>query len=448
MRPSVLLTLSLLLAAQAAQGCGPAGGGKSPSHPPIVVRVADGAAERIAPALQAFQDRHPSLLVTWPEDAEEANYNAAVTARPLFDFCREEVLSLPGLTVNTPSRQLTLKEGSRFWFSSSLDSEVMEELAAFLKVWMEEGSAEWTMHVGGDIIPGRRVAKAIVERGPLFPFDAVAPLMQGGDIVFADLEAPISDRYPPPFSGVEFIGPSSTIEGLKLLGLDLVNLANNHSTNFGTAAFTDTLRLLEANGIRYVGGGRDYQQAYSHVTQEAGGVEVAFLSYNCVLGSVNATPERPGVAWMDLPPYYQMNPAQVRGMQEKVMRMGDEADVVVACFHWNEEYVPPSSSTVALAHAACDAGADLVIGSHPHCIQPFEFYGESFIIYNLGNLVFDQMHRDITREGFIAHLHFRGDRLFRVDFIPYLINDPCRPVPVDGAAAVSLSEKLLRMSGY
>ena len=258
----------------------------------------------------------------------------------------------------------------------------------------------------------------------------------------------MSDRYPPPFSGIDFIGPTSTIEGLKLLGLNLVNLANNHSTNFGTAAFTDTLQLLEANGISYVGGGRDYQQAYSPVVVEANGVKVAFISYNCVLGSINATPERPGVAWMDLPPYYQMNQAQVRDMQGKVREMRGRADVVVACFHWNEEYVPPDPSTVALAHAACEAGADLVVGSHPHCVQRFEAYGNSLILYNLGNFVFDQIHRDITREGFLAHLHFQGNRLREIDFFPYIINDPCRPVPLEGAPAVSLSEKLLVISGY
>ena len=438
----------MLLAVSAVPGCSVGVGRSTAPHPPIVIKVDGAAREAIAPALQAFQDGHPSLLVTWPEDAEESNYNAAVTSQPLFEGCREEVLELPGLLITTPSRQVELGAGASFWFSSSLEGEVIEELASFLRERCEAQSAEWTMHLGGDIIPGRRVAKAIVERGPLFPFEAAAPLMQGGDIVFANLEAPLSDRYPPPFSGVDFIGPTSTIEGLKLLGLNLVNLANNHSTNFGTAAFTDTLQLLEANGIRYVGGGRDYQQAYSPVVMEANGTKVAFISYNCVLGSINATPERPGVAWMDLPPYYQMNQAQVRGMQDRVREMRGQADVVVACFHWNEEYVPPATSTVALAHAACEAGADLVVGSHPHCVQKFEVYGDSFIIYNLGNFVFDQMHRDITREGFLAHLHFQGNRLREVDFLPYIINDPCRPVPLEGAPAASLSEKLLGMSGY
>ena len=61
------------------------------------------------------------------------------------------------------------------------------------------------MNVGGDVIPGWRVAKAIVERGPLFPFQQVAPYMQGADIVLADLESPMTDRYKPPFTGVEFL---------------------------------------------------------------------------------------------------------------------------------------------------------------------------------------------------------------------------------------------------
>ena len=170
----------MLLAISVAAGCSTGEGSPAASHPPIVVKVEESVREMVAPVLQAFQDGHPSLLVTWPEDAEESNYNAAVASQPLFDGCREEVMVLHGLLVTTPSRQVELGADTSFWFSSSLDSEVTKELAAFLREGCEAHSAEWTMHLGGDIIPGRRVAKAIVERGPLFPFEAVAPLMQGG----------------------------------------------------------------------------------------------------------------------------------------------------------------------------------------------------------------------------------------------------------------------------
>ncbi len=429
-------------------GCGSyTGGGSAAAARPIVIKLEAEAAAEVVPLLQSFQEENPGLAVTWPDGAEEGLYDSAVSRQPVYQAVAEEILRAPGLTVSTPSRTVTLREERSYWFSSSRDDQAARCLASYLRERGLGEREEWTMHLGGDIIPGRRVAKAIVELGPLFPFEAVAPYMQGGDIVFANLEAPLSERYPPPFSGVDFIGPTSTIEGLKLLGLNLVNLANNHSTNFGTGAFTDTLQLLEANGIRYVGGGRDYEQAYSTVYMEAGGARVAFISYNCVLGSVNATPERPGVAWMDLPPYYQMNQAQVARMQERVKEARAEADLVVACFHWNEEYQPPAKPTISLAHAACEAGADLVVGSHPHCVQPLEFYGNSLIFYNLGNFVFDQMHRDITREGFMAHLTFQGGKLTRVELIPYIINDPCKPVPLSGSAAVSLSEKILRMSG-
>ena len=273
-------------------------------------------------------------------------------------------------------------------------------------------------------------AKAIVERGPLFPFQQVAPYMQGADIVLADLEAPMTDRYKPPFTGVEFLGPASSVEGLKSMGVNVVTLGNNHSTNHGTAAFTDTLDLLEANGIKYVGGGRDIYQARAPLVMEVKGLRVAFLDYNAVAGSTNATETMPGVAWIDLPPYGNYSQAYVSLVQEAVKAAGQQADMVIVGFHWGVEYVPPSEDMINLAHATCDAGADLIIGSHPHCPQPFECYGGSFIVYNLGNFVFDQTWAEYTREGFIARMALQGDQLTGVEFIPYLINAPCvHPLP-------------------
>ncbi len=237
------------------------------------------------------------------------------------------------------------------------------------------------------------------------------------------------------------------MEGLKACGIDVVSLANNHSTNFGRGAFTDTLELLKENGIAYVGGGYDSTEAYRPLSLEVKGTRVTFLAYNAIAGSVNAEPGKPGVAWFDMWPYANDDPEDLARMQEAVRRAKEGGGFVVVGFHWGEEYKRlPSPSMRKVAHAACEAGADMVIGTHPHCIQSLEWYKGSFIAYSLGNFVFDQMFADHTRQGVILCCRIMGGELVEVELLPYLICDYCRPVVLDPGSARGIVDSLLSIS--
>jgi poly-gamma-glutamate synthesis protein (capsule biosynthesis protein) len=127
-------------------------------------------------------------------------------------------------------------------------------------------------------------------------------------------------------------------------------------------------------------------------------------------------------------------------MQEQISALAEEADVVAVAFHWGGEYVyvPASSPGIApddpveIAHAAVDAGADLVIGNHPHWVQGVEFYNDGFITYAHGNFIFDQMWSYETRVGVVGKYTFYDDTLIGVEFTPVLIEDYAQPVPMDG----------------
>jgi len=413
--------------------------------PPIQVAVDREIAEEVLPLLRDYGETHPQDSVQVVEEGA----SIVVTRNPLLIFMphRVELLHVPPLKLQAAGREIVLGPEKSIWLCSEREDPRLDALAS----WLAEGLArlypEITFNAVGDIIPGRKVAMRMAEKGFLYPFEAVAPYIRDADLVYADLECPLSDRYAPPYKGTDFIAPSRTVEGLKACGIDVVSLANNHSTNFGPAAFTDTLKLLVEKGIAYVGGGRDAQEAYSPLSLEIKGTRITFLSYNAIAGSINATSQRPGVAWFDMWPYAADDPEDLAAMQEAVRKAKREGGFVVVGFHWSEEYKRlPNPSMRKVAHAACDAGADMVIGTHPHCIQSLEWYGGSFIAYSLGNFVFDQMFADYTRQGIILRCRLMGSELVEIELLPYLIHDYCRPVVLDGASARNIVGSLLSIS--
>ncbi len=304
-----------------------------------------------------------------------------------------------------------------------------------------------TLHAVGDIIPARKVALKMREKGVDYPFSATAPFVSKADIVTGNLECPLSDKYEPKYTGTDFITPSNTIEGLKMLGLTIVNLANNHSTNYGRETFLDTLSILEKNGIEFTGAGRNYEEAHRATIVTKKGVRFGFLGYNSIKPSIDATKSSPGVALISKDPYHPVNESHFIKVEKDIRTARKAADVVIVWFHWGkEDEYNPSPVTKRLARLACDAGADIVLGSHPHTVQPIEFYKNKLICYSLGNFVFDQMQRAQTREGFILRLKFQGKVLTSIEIVPYIIMDYSRPVIFDKDNGQYLVDKILQLS--
>ena len=369
-------------------------------------------------------------------------------------FRATQVEARPPLVLVAGDRSITLRPARKYWFMTRKEGLVLSNEDASVKDlerYLEEYVAKRprvNMNVVGDIIPGRHVAEKMAQHGTAYPFRSIAPAVNDADVVFGDLECPLSDSVRPPYSGMYFIAPEKTVQGLKMLGLDVVALANNHSTNFGRPAFTDTLQVLKDSGIQYAGGGNDYDEAHRPAIVEADGVRFAFLSYNSITGSVDATRDIPGTAWVSILPYYPDDPVQIQKVRDDIAEARKRADVVVAAFHWSQEDVYfPSPSMKDLTYAALGAGADMVIGSHPHTVQPVEFHDGKFIAYSLGNFIFDQMQRDQTREGFFLKCTFTDKTLTRVEMVPYKIYDYSQPRVMKGKSGQRILDRVLKISG-
>jgi poly-gamma-glutamate capsule biosynthesis protein CapA/YwtB (metallophosphatase superfamily) len=207
-------------------------------------------------------------------------------------------------------------------------------------------------------------------------------------------------------------GSVGSVATLQRVGFDALSLANNHGMDFGAEALLHSLELLHGHGMATAGGGRTLTSARTPAILTKGGVRVAMLAYTSVFPAFGyaATPDSPGLATISVStsyeaphnvPYQPGTPAttvtipdaaDVTAMLEDVRLAKMEADLVVVQFHWGVVGLNrPLGYMRHLGRAAVDAGADLVIGNHPHVLQGLEFYNEKLICYSLNHFAFEHI---------------------------------------------------------
>jgi poly-gamma-glutamate synthesis protein (capsule biosynthesis protein) len=233
-------------------------------------------------------------------------------------------------------------------------------------------------------MPDRQVEQYARANGAAAVFEGIAPVLLKGDAAWVNLEGVTSTLGSPwPGKDYTFEGPPQFAPALAAAGIDVVTMANNHSVDYGRAALKDTIARLEKAGVQVVGAGSDSSDAHAPaIVTTDGGATVGFLGYSDVWWpGFEATSSRAGVAQAS---------SNVKRMKRDIRDLADEVDYVVVGFHWGYEYQHyPVSQQTREAHAAVDAGADLVIGHHPHVLQGLETYKRRLIAYSLGDLVFD-----------------------------------------------------------
>jgi hypothetical protein len=275
-----------------------------------------------------------------------------------------------------------------------------------------EPSRVRTVIATGDVIPARYTDVTIRERGDdfLYPVAATKEITSAGDLTVINLEAPLIEDCPYHDSGLLFCGRPGIIAAFQAGGVDVVTLENNHIANQGPEGISETIQHIEAGGMRWAD--RD-----TPAIVDIRGLKFGFLAYN---GVEYTLPREEMIA-------------QIKALRPKV-------DVLAVAVHWGAEYVsipqavPPvaDDNPVDIAHLAIDAGADLLIGNHPHWVQAVEVYKGKFIAYAHGNFIFDQMWSYETRVGVIGKYTFYDDTLVAVEFTPTLIQDYAQPVPLEG----------------
>lgn len=244
----------------------------------------------------------------------------------------------------------------------------------------------------GDLMLGTSVKHRIVAEGADYPFRHAAEVLRAPDITFGNLETPLSSRgRPTPGKSAEslrrgtnylFRAPPSCATALADSGFDVVSLANNHAMDYQWEALQDSIRELRAAKVVPFGAGRNLEEAYAPVVVTRHGVRVAFIGVTDILPALSsAAKSSPGVAPAP-------RGSQGNLLQASIAKARKEADFVAVCVHWGiERKTTPSLRQRSLARVFIDQGADLVIGSHPHVLQPVGRYRNGVIHYSLGNFI-------------------------------------------------------------
>jgi hypothetical protein len=258
-----------------------------------------------------------------------------------------------------------------------------------------------TLDAFGDVNLGDGPGAAMARRGYRYPWTSVRPVLRHADIAFGNLECAVSRRGRAVPKEFNFRGrPAALRVAKRFAGLDVLNLANNHAGDFGRTGILDTVRFVRRFGMVAVGAGGSSRAARKPRVVRRLGLRIAFIGFSDIGPySFGAGARRAGTQL-----------ASIGAVRRGVRAARRRADVVVATFHWGiERHGSPSGRQVALARAALRAGADAVIGGHPHVLQPIRRHRHRLLAYSLGNFVFSASSPGTTRTGILKlRLSTRG----------------------------------------
>ncbi|WML31591.1 CapA family protein [Neobacillus sp. OS1-32] len=265
----------------------------------------------------------------------------------------------------------------------------------------------------GDVMFDWSVKQTVRQKGPDYPFVNIKPELASSDVNVVNLETSITTGGNKQDKQYTFRSDPQALSGLKNAGFQLVSLANNHSLDFGQSGFADTIANLKKYRLDYVGGGLNKQEAYSARTYMIKGKTVKILAFSRVLpeGSWVATAIKPGLA----------SGYDIHLMEETIQNEKAAADLLFVFIHWGiERNRSPEPFQRDWARNMIDAGADGVIGSHPHVLQGFEYYKGKPIAYSLGNFLFPNYVRGNAAQTGILHLNIENEKI-GMSFVPFRI---------------------------
>lgn len=267
---------------------------------------------------------------------------------------------------------------------------------------------------------GHGVRSTVERLGLAHLMGDVAPTLHNHDIAIGNLECVLSDygQIPGHLDTQEIRGRPEYAHGLASAGLNILSVANNHILQHGRTAFDETVAALQRNGIATIGriGRSGGTEPYA---TRVNGLGIAFLGFSLrpeQYASINDCYAQPAICELL---------AEVRSARQK-------HQLVAVSLHWGDEYLhQPSAEQVTLAREIVDNGAILVIGHHPHVIQPIEEYRGSLIAYSLGNFVFDSWIEE-CKASMILSVNLSENGISSWDCIPLHLSDEYKPTLLVG----------------
>jgi poly-gamma-glutamate synthesis protein (capsule biosynthesis protein) len=249
--------------------------------------------------------------------------------------------------------------------------------------------------VGDIMLADDQETGKLVARGenPFLPF---ADVLKAADVSIANLECVVAEHGEKVEKPYNYLESSACLPLLKRYFTGF-SVANNHSGDYGKPAFVEECDLMDKAGMPYFGGGRNLAEAHRPWIIDRNGVRIAMLGYcEVFLRSYQAGENEAGIAWSE---HEDEVVADLKAAREKY-----KADVVISYMHWGREGDPANDREKTFARKMIDAGADIVVGAHPHITQGAEYYKGHLIVYSLGNFLFNGFDTPETQTGWALRM--------------------------------------------
>lgn len=326
----------------------------------------------------------------------------------------------------------------------------------------------------------------------------VAPTLKKSDLMFGQLEASYSTQGQIAVNLTPgFRADPSNVPAIARAGFSVISVASNHSADYGHECFMDTIKYLNENGIRVIGGGKNIAAARTPAVFDIKGTKIALLAYNAILQpGYEARENTPGMAPLRVKTFYEQldwqpgtpakvwtiaDPKDVDAIVEDVKKARSLADIVVVNIHWGVHYLVGHVAMYQtdVGHKVIDAGADILLGEHAHNINSIEMYKGKPIFYSLGNFAFDyrtpqehaddpyikaqnelyKLHTDpkfaitqfpaVSRAEIILNFQIANKKVERISFLPVMANVEGQPEIVspdseEGRQVVALQRELCK----
>lgn len=277
----------------------------------------------------------------------------------------------------------------------------------------------------GDIMLDRGVRYKVKNFGDndyTFPFQKIKPALESADILFGNLESLISDKGRKVGSACcSFRADPKAIDGLMFAGFDVLTVANNHDIDYTSVALLDSLERLQKTNIEYVGAGKNEEEAFGLKIKELKETKIGFLGYSIfAVPGWRAGENSPGIALI--------TEKDKEKVKNDIKLAKEKVDILVVSPHFGIEYATKQNKEQEKYYKEwIDSGADIIIGHHPHVIQPIEKYNNGWIAYSLGNFVFDQDFSENTMKGIILKIAIENKKIQDVTSEQFKMNKNYQP---------------------
>lgn len=276
----------------------------------------------------------------------------------------------------------------------------------------------------GDIMLGEHpftfnmgIRSKIASKGTAYPFIKIKHIFEDGDVVFGNLEAPISMCTNKKNINRDFFrSDPDAINCLIDANFNMLSVSNNHIMEHGRIAFNSTIKLLKNNNILPAGVSRELS------VLNIKGYKLGIVSYSFIED------------FSLEPPYNKTTSGD--DVLEDLRSLRDSVDIIILSLHWGNEFIErPSPFQILFAHEAIDSGANIILGHHPHVLQGIEHYHDGLIAYSLGNFIFD-MQQNRTRMSIILRISISEEGIDDLQIIPTYLNDNYQPETLSHSKAI------------